>query len=359
MTPKNPNSNLNPKPSRPASINPATLRASEARLEQLRREGEMLHLTRATGIVPEGAPFLVATPETGYYGTPVVKPPQWSWEIPIYFFVGGAAGAAATIAKAVELAGADNRIVSDARWIAAIGGAISPVLLVSDLGMPSRFLNMLRIFKVQSPMSVGSWTLVVFSTSAALAAFAGALEDRLGRGGLLALVRGAFGGAAAFSGLGLSTYTGVLIGATANPVWAEHVSTLPIHFAASGLGTAVSLLELRGHHHHALNTLGIGAAALETALGLKIELQNTRVNKRLKTGTSGTLMRAAGFLSGPLPLSLRLLARNSRTPRAKKMRRAASLATIVGSFLTRQAWMSAGKASAADNTVALKAFPGK
>lgn len=258
--PKDPKSNGQ---SSTKSVTGAMRRASEARLEQLRREGEMLHLTRATGIRPEGAPFRTASPETGYYGLPAIKPPQWTFEIPIYFFVGGAAGAASVIAKAAEIAGADRKLISDARWIAAIGGAISPALLISDLGMPSRFLNMLRIFKVQSPMSVGSWTLVIFSSSSAMTAFAGALQNRLEKPGILRAVNNAMSGFAALSGLGLSTYTGVLIGATANPVWSEHVQTLPIHFAASGMGTAVSLLELRGHDHAALNLLGMGAAALK------------------------------------------------------------------------------------------------
>jgi len=101
----------------------------------------------------------------------------------------------------------------------------------------------------------------------------------------------------------------------------------------------------------------VGAAALETAFGLRIELQNTRVSRPLKTGTSGKLMRAAGLLSGPVPLALRLLAGWSRSSRAKRMRRAAALATIAGSFLTRQAWISAGKASAADPSATLQTFP--
>ena len=65
----------------------------------------------------------------------------------------------------------------DARWVAAAGAAASPLLLNSDLGRPERFLNMLRVFKVQSPMSVGVWTLVAFSTAAGAAAFAD-LVDR-------------------------------------------------------------------------------------------------------------------------------------------------------------------------------------
>ena len=81
------------------------------------------------------------------------------------------AGAAAVIAAAAGMSGHPT-LARDARWIAAAGAAASPPLLISDLGRPDRFLNMLRVFKVQSPMSVGVWTLVAFSTASSSAAFA-------------------------------------------------------------------------------------------------------------------------------------------------------------------------------------------
>src|SRR5215510_16037803 len=111
----------------------------------------------------------------GYYDLPLLKPPVWTWEIPAYFFVGGAAGAAAVVASVAKAAGASPTLVRDARWIAAAGGLVSPALLVSDLGRPERFLNMLRVFKVRSPMSVGAWTLVAFSNAAGATTFANAL----------------------------------------------------------------------------------------------------------------------------------------------------------------------------------------
>ncbi len=115
----------------------------------------------------------------GYYGLPTLKAPVWTWEIPAYFFVGGAAGAAAVIASTARLAGGRPDLVRDARWIAAIGGAISPPLLVADLGRPERFLNMLRVFKLQSPMSVGAWTLVAFSNASAAATFCDLRRSRV------------------------------------------------------------------------------------------------------------------------------------------------------------------------------------
>ena len=98
----------------------------------------------------------VASASTGYYGLPLLKKPVWTWEIPTYFFIGGAAGAAALLAEIAHLFRGDERLVRDARRIAAAGGMLAPVLLISDLGRPERFLYMLRVIKPQSPMSVGS-----------------------------------------------------------------------------------------------------------------------------------------------------------------------------------------------------------
>ena len=93
-----------------------------------------------------------------YHGQPVLKQPVWTWEIPLYFFTGGAAGASAGLAYLGELSGNDE--LARRAWAVALAGlTVSPALLISDLGRPPRFLNMLRMFKVTSPMSVGTWVL--------------------------------------------------------------------------------------------------------------------------------------------------------------------------------------------------------
>src|SRR5918996_4614863 len=107
-----------------------------------------------------------------YHGFPLLKRPVWTWEIPTYFFVGGIAGASALVGAVARRTGASDTLVRDARWIAAVGAVLSPPLLIADLGRPERFLNMLRVFKLRSPMSVGVWTLVAFSQAASAAAFA-------------------------------------------------------------------------------------------------------------------------------------------------------------------------------------------
>lgn len=321
----------------------------ERRLEEIRRQAEQQGRLQVLGNRPAGAPFPQASPENGYYQIPLLKQPPWTWEIPLYFFVGGAAGAAAVIGAIASYTGADRELVRDARWIAAAGSVISPALLVSDLGRPERFLAMLRVFKPQSPMSVGVWTLVGFSTGAFATAFAGHLRDRYGPSLPLRVIENAGQAASLAFGLPFSNYTGVLIGATAVPVWNRNAGDLPLHFGASGLGAAVGLLELLGHRKsRALQALGLGAAIFETLEGVHIESRDREYLDPLKHGPSGWITRTGGVLAGPVPTMLRVASLLTNQERSERFRKWASWSAVAGSLVTRIAWVYAGRVSARD-----------
>ena len=106
---------------------------------------------------------------TSYYGRPIVKPPPWKTPlIACYLFAGGLAGASAALGAAAHVSG--NRPLERRAWAASLAAlAVSPPLLIADLGRPARFFNMLRVFKVTSPLNVGAWVL---------AATSGAVERR-------------------------------------------------------------------------------------------------------------------------------------------------------------------------------------
>jgi hypothetical protein len=203
-----------------------------------------------------------------YHGQPVIKEPIWTWEIPCYFFTGGLAGASAALAYLVELRG--NDVLARRAWAGALAGVlVSPVLLASDLGRPERFLKMLRMFKVTSPMSVGSWVLSASGASTAIAA-ANAWTGLLPRTAKVARP------AAALLGLPLSTYTAALIADTAIPVWHQAHRDLPFVFAsgaALSAGAAGAILT-PPIHARAARRLALGAAMLE--LGLE-ELMERRL----------------------------------------------------------------------------------
>jgi hypothetical protein len=168
-------------------------------------------------------------PARSYHGQPVIKQSVWTWEIPCYLYAGGLAGASAGLAFASDLRG--NEPLARRGWAtAAAACAISPLLLVLDLGRPLRALNMFRMVKVTSPMNVGSWILLATGSAAGVAA-ANAWTGALARPARVAAP------AAALLGLPLSTYTAALLANTAVPVWHEARRELPLVFAS---GAAMS-----------------------------------------------------------------------------------------------------------------------
>ncbi len=308
---------------------------TEERLHEIRRAA-------AGGSLPPGAPNRAQIQgQDSYYGLPALKPPVWTWEVPLYFFIGGIAGVSACIAFIAHIFRADEVLTLLALWIALAGAAICPVLLIADLGRPSRFLNMLRVFKLKSPMSMGAWILVAFSGCAFLAVFTSELVV-CGYGSPLVFGLRWLGEASgALTGLLLASYTGVLIGATAIPVWFKHRRFLPAHFLTSGLGGSSAILELCGFFIPVTQVLGLVASGLETVYEVLFELRKSDADGPLHHGRSGIAFRIAGILEGPTALAVRIVW--GSTPRGRCI---AAICFLCGSLLSRYAWIWAGRASA-------------
>jgi formate-dependent nitrite reductase membrane component NrfD len=315
-------------------------RPNEKRLDELREEAWKNGHVPGRGVNIAGGPI---PRKAGYYGQAVVKPPVWTWEVPLYFFFGGLGGMSAVIALgAVVFHHVD--LARMAMWIAAIAGAVlSPILLIMDLGRPHLFLNMLRVFKHRSAMSMGAWILTAFGMCAftglialelhAHQIFPGPLDQ------LLRIVAGIFVFGAAIFGTLLATYTGVLIGATAIPAWFLHRTLLPIHFGTAGLGSAAGLLELLGHRVAALHFLGFYAAAVETALLVWLSIdKHGAADRAIHEHGSGWLIRIAEVLTGPLALALRFF---GFIPWA-------AISFLAGALASRIGWIAVGKVSGAD-----------
>lgn len=272
-----------------------------------------------------------------YYGRPVIKEPVWKPEIPVYFFTGGLGGASAILSLAAEIAG-NRKLAKTSRYLAAFGDNVSPFLLISDLGRPERFLNMLRVFKVTSPMSVGSWVLIV-SGGASTTAAALELLDRWKPVKLAAeTVAALFGGP-------LATYTATLISDTAVPVWHEGRHELPFIFgmsAGASAGAAATLF-LSPRDAGPARRLAIGGALVESAVMLSMERRLGIVGEPYRRGTAGKLSGASkvATISGAA-----LLARRGRRDRGAAV--AGSALVLTGGMLLRWAVFRAGFASAAD-----------
>jgi Polysulphide reductase, NrfD len=270
---------------------------------------------------------------------PVIRPPVWTWEIPLYFWFGGIATGAAFAALGCDVAG-DHRSAALLRRV--VIGAIGPggPLLVLDLGRPERFLHMLRIFKPRSPMSMGAWCLTAFSSLAGGAAAA----DLLGRPRLAR----ALGAGTALTGTYLGSYTGVLLASTAVPVWSRSRTFLPPIFicTATATGAAAGRLTLAVTGGNRATRAGL--AALET-IAMSTELALSAVNERrlgrygraLEEGRPGNLLRAA-----KAAVTVGLASRAVRRPWAAH---AASALFLAAGLAFRFAWVGAGRASALDH----------
>src|SRR6266496_3921584 len=313
---------------------------SEKRLEELREQAWKEGVVAGKGVDVAGGPI---PRKPGYYGQAVVKPPVWTWEVPLYFFFGGMAGMSAVIASgAVIFHHLD--LARTAMWIASIAGAIlSPILLILDLGRPRLFLNMLRVFKHRSAMSMGAWILTAFGVCAvpglvalelhAHQIFAGTL------GQFLRVAAGIFICGAAIFGTLLATYTGVLIGATAIPAWFLHRTLLPIHFGTAGLGSAAAVLELLGYRISALNFVGFYAAGVESVLLIWLSVdKHGMADRAIHEHGSGWLIRIGEILTGPLALVLRLF---GQVPFA-------AISFLIGALVSRFGWIAVGKVSGSD-----------
>lgn len=175
---------------------------------------------------------------TSYYGRPVVKAPPWKKEIATYLFLGGVAGGSALLALGAQLTQRPT-LRRNARLAAMIGSTVGSTALIADLGRPERFLHMLRTIKPTSPMSLGSWVLVTFSTCAGVAAVSEVdrwTGSRLPLGPLRCVLRAAdpaAGWGAGLFGAPLAGYTAVLLSDTAMPTWNAAREDLPFVFVSS------------------------------------------------------------------------------------------------------------------------------
>ena len=94
----------------------------------------------------------------------MVRAPDWGMYIIWYFFLGGIAGGAYFMAAIADNFGGrrDREVAKVGYFIALPLVMICGILLILDLGMSSRFLNMVKILKFWNPMSLGAWAVGVF-----------------------------------------------------------------------------------------------------------------------------------------------------------------------------------------------------
>jgi formate-dependent nitrite reductase membrane component NrfD len=318
----------------------------------------------STGYIPNAA----REQEQGaYYDYPVLKAPTWTWEIILYFFLGGLAAGCYVIASIAALFGSrEDRVVARTGYYLSLLALLPcPPLLIKDLGRPERFLNMLRIFKVKSPMSMGTWGLLSFSlfsgiTTAMQAAKDGLLGNGIGARMLARLPQKLIALVGIPFAVFLGGYTGVLLTVTSVPLWSRS-KLLGAVFVSSAMSTSTALislvLRLTGapiRTLHKLERLEWAALLIEMSGLLGFLRQSGRTARPLvgdDPGEHGPTFWSFVFGGGiALPWLLQTL--KLIGVRAEKRYRGSglliSLLVLAGGYFLRRTMIEAGRTSSKD-----------
>ena len=285
---------------------------------------------------------------TSYYGRPIVKPAPWKHDIAAYLFSGGVAAGTSLLAAGADLTDRPGlRRVARFGSLASLG--FSMVALVHDLGRPSRFLNMLRVAKLTSPMSVGTWILSVHAPFAALATASevvGMLPGRWQRGplGLILRLGRPAGVVGALTAPPVAAYTAVLLADTASPAWHSAYRELPFVFCGSAAAASggLGLIGAPVTESGPARAFAVGGAVAELAMEQRMEQSMGLSAETLHRGRPGTWMRASKVLT----VAGAVGALSGRRSRAVSVVSGAAL--MAGSLCTRFGVFEAGIVSAKD-----------
>jgi formate-dependent nitrite reductase membrane component NrfD len=296
--------------------------------------------------------------DKNYYGIPPIKKAHWTWQIPIYFWIGGIAAGVQLLTTLAEVLGhRDRALTRVGRYTALVTMILSPILLIWDLGRPERFYNMMRVWKLRSPMSNQSWSLVVYGNLSGLVAARQAAEDGLlGRNFLSRLLIKAIparllGVLALPVALFVGSNTGTLLSATSVPMWARNWALMGPTFLASGVSTALSYLSLVLHLGrwgeektlHVLRRAERLVLLVETALVAASLLRMGRWGKPLFSKEIAPLFVGGTLLAGiAAPFAL-LFGEESRNKSIL-----ASVLVLLGGLSFRFAMVLGGRESADD-----------
>jgi formate-dependent nitrite reductase membrane component NrfD len=289
-----------------------------------------------------------------YYGRPVIKLPHWRWLVIFYFFFGAIAGGSYTIGTIANLFSRDPAVERASRYLSFAAVLPCPILLVLDLGRPERALNMFRVIKLKSPMSLGSWALLGLGLTASVSAALHAVSDVLGRDVAPGLRR-AVGIAGLPFSIFISGYTGILLGATNVPLWARNYLLIGPTFVASafsGSFAALSILLGFGSGEREGTARGLARAEV-VCLSTELMALTTglvhlgKLGKPLTTGRYGRVFWPGTYIGGILvPLALQLAGPVHGESGSRPRRIGTALLVLSGGFILRMLMIFAGRESA-------------
>jgi formate-dependent nitrite reductase membrane component NrfD len=289
-----------------------------------------------------------------YYGLPVIKPPHWRWLVITYFFFGALAGGAFVVGTVADFFGRDRGLTRAARYLSMAAIIPSPPLLILDLGRPERFLNMLRIVKLRSPMSLGSWALSGLGAFSGIVAGLQLLSDLRGKE-VMPWARRASEILGMPFAIFVCGYTGVLLAITNVPIWARNTYLLGPTFVASAFSSTFAALSLILGITGERKETGVKLAQAETvAIGTELSLLLLGLARLGKLGRPLTAP-PLGLLFWPwtvgfgmvVPLLIQLTGPARGKDRPLALRVLTSLLVLSGSYSLRMLMIFAGRRSAA------------
>jgi len=157
---------------------------------------------------------------TGYADRPVTKAPNWHGLVALDVLFNNLTTGLFLVAALGELVASTSfrELARVAYPIALLLLIADLVCLVLDLGDPSRFHHMLRVWKPSSPMSLGTWCLTAFALPLTALTAMSFLPDGGVRVEWLRRVTIIVG---LLPALGAAVYKGVLFSTTAQPGWSS------------------------------------------------------------------------------------------------------------------------------------------
>jgi len=185
--------------------------------------------------------------------------PGWEWYyVAMYFFIGGVSAGAYFIGALAEMFGGERHreISRTGSYIAFPLILLTPPLLIADLGRPERFWHLLVNAKsgfpyinFQSPLSVGSWALLLFGAMTFLSILDTLVADGRLRSAPFAraysrIPRKWYAVVGSIAGFFVAGYTGVILNVTARPFWAATDPLVGALFIASGASTGAAAIYL-------------------------------------------------------------------------------------------------------------------
>lgn len=289
----------------------------------------------------------------------------WGILIVIYLYTAGLSAGAMTTSNGALLLGGEKyqRIARWGAYIAPFPIAVGTGMLLLDLGSPFNFYHLFMLLQFKSPMSYGSWAILIFTVLSLIYFYLWlpqrwqvfGLPDRAKQWQIrLAKVMPVLA-------VIVASYTGVLLNAAARPLW--QTPLLPELFLVSAFSTGVAAVifsaslskrwPARHHELHALTVVDAVLVVLElilfAAMMLSAQLGTLSQREAFAQLLSGhyavmfwVLIIVCGLIA-PLMLEIHELRGSVSAKWARSLTLSSSFLVLFGGFFVRYVITYAGQ----------------